>query len=129
MKKQMLIITGRLPGRNEAENAARTSWATGANLKKTNTERVYWECKAQRLEPVKGMAHITVTFYEKDYRRDTDNILGGLKYILDGLVNAGIIVDDGRKYVDLSVNPVMVDKKNPRIEVEIEETIRKENKL
>lgn len=119
MKKQMLIINGRLPGRNESEKAARTSWATGANLKKKNTERVYWECMAQRLEPINGMAHITVTFFEKDYRRDTDNILGGLKYILDGLVNAGIIVDDGRKYVDLSVNPVMVDKKNPRIEIEI----------
>lgn len=33
MKKQMLIINGRLPGRNESEKAARTSWATGANLK------------------------------------------------------------------------------------------------
>lgn len=73
------------------------------------------------------MAHITVTFFEKDYRRDTDNILGGLKYILDGLVNAGIIVDNGRKYVDLSVNPVMVDRKNPRIEIEIEKIMGREN--
>lgn len=58
MKKQMLIINGRLPGRNESEKVARTSWATGANLKKTNTERVYWECKAQRLEPINGMAQM-----------------------------------------------------------------------
>lgn len=123
--RQILIIKGRLPGRNEAEKAARTCWAVGANLKKENTERVYWECRAQHIEPINGIAHITVTFFEKDYRRDADNIYAGLKYILDGLVNAGIIADDSRKYVNLSVNPVMVDKKNPRIEVEIKENYTK----
>ena len=124
---QHLIIQGRLPGRNEAERAARTSWALGAKLKKENTELVYWECKKQHIMPVSGIAIITVTFYERDNRRDTDNIYGGLKYILDGMVNAGIIVDDSRKYVKLQIMPVGVDKLNPRIEIQIEGEVTNDN--
>lgn len=112
-----IIITGRLPGRNEAENAARTHWARGAKLKKEATELVAWECKTQHVQKIDGEVIVEVTFYERDRRRDADNVLGGLKYILDGLVVAGVLTDDSRKYVELKINPVEVDKTDPRIEV------------
>jgi hypothetical protein len=117
--RQVLCIAGNLPGRNEAEKAARTHWSYAARLKKDNTELVYWECVAQQIKPVKGVATIAVAFYEKDLKRDADNVLGGLKYILDGLVLAKVIPNDCRKRIKLFVLPVGLDRDNPRVEVYI----------
>lgn len=117
---QKLIISGRLTGRNEAERAARAHWSKGAKLKSDETIRVQQEILVQRIKPVLyGKAEVTVTFFEPDGRRDADNVLGGLKYIMDGLVKMRIIIDDGPKYVDLITLPVKIDRKNPRIEVQI----------
>lgn len=116
---QKFTIMGRLPSRNEAERAARTHWAVGAKLKKDATEAVAWAAVSQHIKPENGSVVIEVTFYEKDYRRDEDNVQSGIKYILDGLVAARIIPNDTRRFVRLNTKPVEVDKKNPRIEVVI----------
>ena len=121
--EQLLIIKGALPGRNESEKAARSHWAVGAKLKKDNTDLVMWECKTQKIKPVQEKARVEITFYEKDMRRDSDNVYGGLKYILDGLVKAGVIKDDSRRYIDLYINPVELDRQNPRIEIKIKELV------
>lgn len=117
---QTLIISGRLPSRNEAEKAARSHWSKGAKMKAEYTELIHWNVISARIKPVIGKADITVAFYEANARRDADNVIGGgLKYIFDGIVAAGIIKDDSPKYVDLTVLPVKVDKVNPRIEIKI----------
>lgn len=116
---QKFTIKGRLPSRNEAERAARTHWAVGAKLKKEATEAVMREAISQYIKPESGSVTVEVTFYEKDYRRDEDNVQSGIKYILDGLVQAKILPNDTRRLVRLSVKPVEVDKRNPRIEVAI----------
>lgn len=121
MKVQTLIIKGSLPGRNEAENAARTHWSVARKLKKDNTDLVMWECKAQKIKPLQGQARVEVTFYEKDLKRDADNVIGGLKYILDGIVNAGVFKNDTRKLVKLFIMPVELDRQNPRIEIKLSE--------
>lgn len=121
---QKIIIKGRLPGRNESEKAARSHWSVGAKLKKQFTSLVAWECKAQKIKPVK-QASIEVTFYEPNYRRDEDNVFGGIKYILDGLVQASVIPNDTRKCVSLKLNPVLVDKQNPRVEINIQKSLDK----
>lgn len=120
IKTQTLIISGKLPNRNEAENAARSHWAKGAKIKRENTELVYFSVIAARLKPIIGMANIVITFYERDKKRDADNVIGGgTKYILDGLVMAGIVKDDSQKYVELSIGPIKTDKLNPRVEITI----------
>lgn len=125
MKTQTLIISGKLPSRNEAENAARSHWAKGAKIKRENTELVYFNVIAARLKPIIGTAKIIITFYERDRKRDADNIIGGgAKYILDGLVMAGIIKDDSQKYVELSIAPIKIDKLNPRVEITITGVLR-----
>ncbi len=119
--KQKLIYNGSLPGRNQSENAARTCWANASRMKKNYTYEIKMESIVQRIKPVKGFAKVTVQFYEKDMRRDSDNVYGGLKYILDGLVSARVIKDDSRKHIQLFVLPVELDRLRPRIEVEIED--------
>ena len=56
----------------------------------------------------------------QDKRTDPDNIAaGGRKVILDGLVEGGILPDDGWGDVEGFSDTFAVDKENPRVEVEI----------
>ena len=111
---------GKFPSRNQAENAARTHWAAGYKLKKEYTDSVAWQAKAQNVGSY-SKAHLTITFVEPNKRRDYDNVISGLKYLLDGLVVAKVIPDDRPKYIDITIKPIQVDKDNPRVEVVIEE--------
>lgn len=73
-----------------------------------------------KLKPVKNYpVTLDITWYEKDRRRDIDNIVYGVKFIADSLVKAKILEDDGQRYVRSIINHVKVDSQNPRIEVEI----------
>lgn len=118
---QRLIVHGQLPGRNEWIKADRRHWAAGGKLKKQATELVAWEAAIQHIKPVEK-CHITIQCFEPDMRRDSDNVqTGAVKPILDGLKMAGIIKDDSRKYVRVTMLPVELDKNNPRVEVWIED--------
>lgn len=50
-----------------------------------------------------------------------DNIAFAKKFILDALVKKGVLKDDGWKWVKGFTDEFFVDKKNPRVEVEMEE--------
>ena len=54
-------------------------------------------------------------------KRDKDNIIAGQKFVLDGLVAAGIIENDGWKQVGNIFHYFEVDSENPRVEILIEE--------
>lgn len=119
---QKLIIPGRLPGLNEIINSSRTHWAVAAKQKKDAMAYVQAYITICKIKPVEGFAEIKIICYEKDYRRDQDNVQGGAsKVILDALQQAGIIKNDSRKHIKLVLGGVEVDKDNPRIEVEIKE--------
>lgn len=65
------------------------------------------------------LATVTLCYHFPDKRRrDPDNYSG--KFILDGLVNAGVIKDDSFKNINLRLLGKH-DKQNPRTEVTIEE--------
>lgn len=62
--------------------------------------------------------HITATFYFRDRRSfsDDDNLIGSLKAYRDGIADA-LNVDD--KSMTWSSVKQMIDKANPRVEIEI----------
>lgn len=64
---------------------------------------------------------LEIKWYEKNKRRDPDNVFSAIKYILDSLVEAGVFPNDGQKQVEGIVNWIKVDAKNPRIEITIYE--------
>lgn len=65
---------------------------------------------------------IVYHFYEPNARRDKDNISGYFhKIFQDALVQSGVIRDDGWKEICDFEDHFYVDRKNPRIEVEIYE--------
>jgi Holliday junction resolvase RusA-like endonuclease len=62
-------------------------------------------------------AEFTYTFFFPDHRRrDFDNLLLTPKFINDGLVEAGVLVDDNGENLMLKFNSFQYDKNNPRVE-------------
>ena len=117
-----LTIPGRLDGLNQYTRACRSNPHAGAQMKEKNQESVmvaiWQQLKGERMDdPV----YVYFTWYERDSRRDIDNVSGfGHKVILDALVRCGVLPDDSQKYVRGLSDTVVVDKRNPRIEVLIE---------
>ena len=111
-------IPGRLPGLNEIIAAAKSHYAKYSTEKKEYTEEVAWLAKQARL-PKFEKAYLVITWFEPDRRRDPDNIMAGQKFILDGMVAAGTIPNDSQKHIKGIVHRFRVDKRNPRVEVEI----------
>lgn len=115
-------IPAKLPGLNEIIGAARSGWATGAKQKRdTETLIGFYINQAKRkhrLRAVKEPIEIWITWQERTRRRDVDNIEAGAKFILDAMKNAGIIIDDSRKYVR-QVRHEITDGKTDKVFVKI----------
>jgi len=113
---QRLVIKGTITSLNEYINKERTNRYAAAAIKKKETERIFWECKTQKIKPVPRIDEITITFYNPNTKSDTDNLEFAQKFIFDGLVLAGIIPDDSQKHTPKKKIFIHeLDKKNPRI--------------
>jgi len=115
-----LTIPGRLPGLNEYTTACRTNHMAGARMKQDSQDIILWSIrsKMRRVHFTKPV-FLLFTFYEKDRRRDRDNVASyARKVIQDALVKAGTLEDDGWDYVTGYLDRFEVDSKNPRIVVE-----------
>ena len=116
------VIFGKLPGLNQLFGAANRCRWVGADMKKKQTQLCAGFIHAARLRRVKRPVTIHFTWIEPDLRRDVDNVSTGQKFVLDALVECGVLPNDGRAWVrGISHSFPPPDKKNPRIEVEIEE--------
>lgn len=118
--RAVLIIPGRLPDLNDMTDAARKNKFASADMKKVNTELAAWYAKSARI-PRFNKVDIVFTWYEPNRKRDKDNIIAAQKFILDGLVMAGVLSNDGWKQVGDILHRIRVDKNNPRIEIELTE--------
>ena len=113
-----ITIPGELPDLNTIIEVAKQHYGNYSRMKRVNTETVTWVAKKL---PVMTRIRLTCRWYCKDRKKDKDNISVGIKFILDGLVEAGIIANDGWKQVDSFGHEFYVDKQKPRVEVIIEE--------
>ena len=117
---QKFVIPGNLPGLNLLIAANRANRYKGAKLKKDADMQVVTAIRKCHVGVVRGYpVEVRIWFYEKDKRRDIDNVYSGGKYVLDGLQEAGILRGDGQKYVDCLRYIHCTDPHNPRVEVEI----------
>lgn len=73
----------------------------------------------QRAPRFERRVTVRTTFYEPDMRRDADNVGFARKFVLDGLVAAGVIKDDSRKYVEQCPDRVLTDRARHRVVVEV----------
>ena len=89
---------------------------------KKQTERLIMLCAKAQLRGVSfdGPVVMRYTWYEPNRRRDKDNVSSfGRKCIQDALVRAGVLQNDGWGEIDSFSDRFFVDKKKPRVEVEI----------
>lgn len=104
--KEVFFIPGPLPGMNEIIDAAKTF----RNIPSKNIRRPYnrlykytefkekWntyiKARIGKSEPMKKI-WINFIWIEPDRKRDPDNIAAAKKFILDGMILAGLIKNDG----------------------------------
>ena len=120
-----IIINGESPTLNEVIKASKSHYMAYANQKKDYTALTMMQ--VEDMEKVTNPVDIKFTWYRKDRRSDPDNISGGgAKMVLDGLVKAGKLNNDGWREVNSLSHYFEVDRDNPRVEVEIRE-IKKES--
>ena len=122
---QKLIIPGYLPGYNQLTQG---QWYKQHKCKQEAMALVQWLVLAQKIQPVTGKAVIAIACYEPTIRRDPSNVRAGAeKIILDALQNAGIIRNDNWAALSDLPATVYLDRKNPRVEVTIEEDNNADN--
>lgn len=97
--EQSFWIEGTMPGLNATLGKALHNRYMYGALKKECDNRVIVACKLAKINPVTHPALVTFVWVEKDRRRDPDNIDSAKKFILDGLIKAGILKGDGWKHI------------------------------
>ena len=127
MKKYKLTSPGLVPGLNEYINVERTYKGKykAASMKRQVQHMIGYMIKIQlkniRFTNPVWMHYIWV---EPNRRRDKDNIAFAKKFIQDALVEAGVIRNDGWSEIEGFSDDFVLDPKNPRVEVTIEECKR-----
>ena len=108
-------------GLNEYVNACRGHWSKGNAIKREQTELVEAYATKARLKPRDGPIEVGISWIEGKARggklRDVDNIAFAAKFVLDALVETGIIPDDNPRYVRNVYHHFTFNADEPRIEV------------
>ena len=105
---------------NDLISANRLNKYAGAGLKKRTQKKIALELKPQIKKRFTEKVVVTIHYFEKDNRRDEDNVTSAAKFILDAMQDIKLIPNDSRRYVHL-LQEVFTDRENPRIEISIEE--------
>ena len=124
MSKYKFEIDKRLMGLNEYTKYNRTNKYAGAGAKKKEQQYIIW-CIKEQLGNLKIERPVVGNFIwiEENKRRDLDNICFAKKFILDALVQAGVLKDDNRRIVT-NFRDNFEYAKESKVVVELEELWR-----
>jgi len=111
-------IPGELPDLNTYINTERGNKYAAAAMKADATALVCQMAQYRRVQKVHQPVVIEIHWLCRDKKKDPDNIAFAKKFIMDGLVLAGILEGDGWKNV-LSFTDKFEVSKEPRIDVYI----------
>ena len=119
---QKFRVPGPLPGINDIIKMAKRHPQAYAKEKRELTNMVRVSVIAAGIQPMRCVS-VHMTHHEAHRRRDPDNIFGGAqKFILDGIVAAGVLPADTAKHVrGISHELGEPDMVNPHIMVRLEE--------
>ena len=111
-----LWISGPMPGMNEIIGAAKGAGGRGTMyslMKRQWTDHVWAFAKGANLPLREGPVSLHFEWHEPTRKRDPDNVACAKKFILDGLVKAGVLPGDGWAHIGGWTDAWLVDKKNP----------------
>lgn len=92
-------------------NAERTNPYKAADVKKKQTGQVCLFAKALKLKP-ETQYDLEIIWTTPNKMKDSDNVFFAVKFILDGVKNAGKIKDDSYKYIRNINNIRVIDRTN-----------------
>lgn len=95
---QIYFLPIKFPSLNEFISAMNRNRHVGNAMKQEFTDEVAWASKM--LRPITSPVHITFIYQEANRKRDPDNITFAKKFILDGLVKAGVLPNDTQAWVE-----------------------------
>ena len=113
-----------LPGMNEVVAENRRGFGAGNRLKRRMTELAEVAARSAVEEagwvaPL-GPAEVRMEWHELSRRRDLDNVVSAQKFVLDGMVEAGLLRGDSQRYVPCPVtHEVVVDRDRPGVAVTV----------
>lgn len=116
-----LVIPGKLPGLNEYVKACRANRYAGAMMKQKAEDGIKIEIDRQLGNQKFETVRLAFHWFEQNKRRDFDNIAFAKKFLLDALQATGTLKNDGWNQIVGFSDTFSVDKKCPRIEIEIQE--------
>jgi hypothetical protein len=111
-----IFLEGDFTDLNTYISAERTHRFKASEIKKDETRRVRFAVNGTE-SPEKYPVDISFFWHRKDMRTDPDNIAFATKFILDGLVAAGVLKSDGWKAVRSLSHGFGLDKENQGVEV------------
>lgn len=114
-----VTILGELTDLNTFINKQRINKYAGNKIKQDNTQKV--ALAFSQIPILTTPINLKINWYCKNKRKDKDNIAFAIKFILDGMISAKVIENDGWKEIGDFKHKFYVDKDNPRIEIEISE--------
>lgn len=119
-----LTIEQELTDLNNYIKADKNNRYGGGKVKKKQTEivaKVFREAMKNGMEinPDDFPLDFDFKWFMKDKRKDKDNIVFAKKFIFDGMIESGIIKNDGWKEIGSFRDTVIVDKDYPRVEIRI----------
>lgn len=118
-----MVIPCTLPGLNDIIKTSRIHFVVANSFKKKWQKLISQHILISKIPKITKSVHIDFFWYERNMRRDIDNISsGGRKFILDALVNMERLPDDSQKWIKGFTDHFMpITKTNPRVEVFIRE--------
>lgn len=109
---------------NEVIAKNRANRYYGAKFKTDIEEAIGWDIKQAltigTLKPIEKPCEIYIEWHEATRRRDADNIQSAVKFVLDAMVENGVLQNDSRRYVK-QIHQTIVDDKSDFVVVEIKE--------
>lgn len=114
MKKHIIEFDGEFETLNPYIDAERSNRYAGAAIKKRETLRAQLIGKTSGIQIKKYPVILQFFWYRDDKRTDPDNIEFSKKFILDGLVKAGVLRDDGWDEIKRTCNDFGISN-NPSV--------------
>ena len=100
----MRIVLPHLPPSKAYPNKKTHYFTLSSIRREQQEEMIAYVLEQGRPDTPYDRAHITITWRSKDKRnRDVDNLLSAMKGSIDGLIHAGVIVDDSAKHLSYTL--------------------------
>jgi Holliday junction resolvase RusA-like endonuclease len=116
-----LLLNTELITLNQYINIERGNKFGAASVKKRLTNKVSFLAAKSKFKVEPDVKHdIVVTWFKPDNRTDHDNISFAVKFVLDGLIKAGILQNDSPKYIGSIIHHFELDRTRSYISCEIE---------